>query len=339
MSTKGCIECEVEQDVEVFRKGHNQCKNCERLYCQTRVNTFPKVFFEQLLNHAKYHASTRKASGRERAGDFSLTFQEIENMHAAQNGKCFYSSIPYNLRSHTDWMCSLERLDNDLGYTIENYVLVCAEFNGAATWSTLKFATFIKHLGTIHPPNVVDFAQPLKTRKPHVKVVKYVKDGIEFVRCTQCMVEKPRAMFNKFLCEGCKECKRKADCNRREHGYGFMKLFVSRLKLNTKLRNVKGRNLEDSEMTFEYLVDLFKSQHGLCSYSGIPMNFGSHKDIDWLCSLERMNTSKGYIRGNVCFICFEFNTPDHTLRATGHTEVVGNSGWSKEKIEYLKLFI
>lgn len=83
-----------------------------------------------------------------------------------------------------------------------------------------------------------------------------------------------------------------------------------------------------------HVIEIFDEQRGLCAYSGIPMTFGSYHRDDWMCSAERKDTSIGYTRENVCFICYELNTT--VILRQGDDRTTGNSGWSREKVAYLK---
>jgi heme/copper-type cytochrome/quinol oxidase subunit 2 len=48
-------------------------------------------------------------------------------------------------------------------------------------------------------------------------------------------------------------------------------------------------------------------------------------------SLERIDVYNGYIEGNVCLVCLEFNTTDNTIKYKNIDENLENSGWTKEK--------
>jgi len=82
-----------------------------------------------------------------------LDLQQVLHMLEQQGGCCYYSGVPLEYkRPHSDWRMSLERLDNSLGYTPENCVLIAIEFNtsdqsrnkattevfGTAQWSREK---------------------------------------------------------------------------------------------------------------------------------------------------------------------------------------------------------
>ena len=70
---------------------------------------------------------------------FIISIDIILDKLLQQGGRCFYSGVPLNFREPwSDWFWSLERLDNDKGYTIENCVLVALGFNTAAQWTRMK---------------------------------------------------------------------------------------------------------------------------------------------------------------------------------------------------------
>lgn len=70
-----------------------------------------------------------------------------------------------------------------------------------------------------------------------------------------------------------------------------------------------------SDLTVDYLVDLYNQQSGLCYYSGESMVFGwidgkvNHNSL----SLDRLDPSKGYIQGNVVWCTYLINTMKQNL--------------------------
>jgi len=68
----------------------------------------------------------------------SLTFDDMLDLLLKQEQRCYYSGVPMCIIPNTHWRLSLERLNNDLGYTLSNCVLVAAEFNTRAQWSKEK---------------------------------------------------------------------------------------------------------------------------------------------------------------------------------------------------------
>lgn len=65
----------------------------------------------------------------------NITQEHILDLLDAQKGRCAYLNVPLRIESG-DWMMSLERLDNNVGYVQGNVVIVCVETNtGSFHWS------------------------------------------------------------------------------------------------------------------------------------------------------------------------------------------------------------
>jgi hypothetical protein len=69
---------------------------------------------------------------------------------------------------------------------------------------------------------------------------------------------------------------------------------------------IKGRARKmgfDFEVTPEYLGKLLNDQNSLCILSGLPLDFHSnHKNYSGTASLDRIDSSKGYLVGNVQWV-------------------------------------
>ena len=322
--TRTCSICgEVKAATEFYGTNKLQCKPCKKLIRLTRINSDPKEYFKELLKSAKQSAKERGEKGRVEASEFSITLEDVMKLHTTQNGKCAYSGIPYVCLLEQDWRASIERLNPQKGYVLDNIALVVLELNGCAQWSYAKIEELKGHLCTTFEPQTADFKCVRKNRENRGELEQFIINDIECVKCKFCSEVKPKVLFNSVLDNGCKECISKYHKDYKKTPYGHVKQMMLGMKSRTKERNDKGRNHDECDISYEDCVQIFNDQSGLCFYSGIPMKFGSYIETNWICSAERLDESKGYIKGNVCLICFEFNT--------GHSNV-----WSKEKISYLK---
>ena len=75
------------------------------------------------------------------------------------------------------------------------------------------------------------------------------------------------------------------------------------------LRRVKDRAKSSNfefNINIEYLMSIFNNK---CSISGVPIKFGKHwkKLSDQTASLDRIDSSKGYIKGNVQWVHKDVN--------------------------------
>jgi hypothetical protein len=74
-------------------------------------------------------------------------------------------------------------------------------------------------------------------------------------------------------------------------------------------RGAKSRGLE-FKVSIQYIWDVFLKQERICKLSGVLLKFGSTakgKSLEQTASLDRINPSKGYIRGNVQWIHQDVN--------------------------------
>lgn len=86
-----------------------------------------------MIRHS-IHSLTMKGRKRRKLGH-SLTEDDIVQLFLAQFGRCYYLNMPMKLDGKVSWRASLERINQDVGYTLENCVLACLEVNIAWQWS------------------------------------------------------------------------------------------------------------------------------------------------------------------------------------------------------------
>lgn len=107
----------------------------------------------------------------------------------------------------------------------------------------------------------------------------------------------------------------------------FYSPFKYIINSGPKIRNkVHGGGFDIDE---KYLKELWEKQDGICPYTGIrmmlPQNIGEQRNNGSLkkMSLDRIDSSKGYVKGNVEFVCLAIN------RAK-------NNRTKKELVDFLK---
>lgn len=81
-------------------------------------------------------------------------------------------------------------------------------------------------------------------------------------------------------------------------------------------RNCKRRNHEFN-LDLDYLRELWNNQNGVCPYTKIKLTLNTHrkqnKDFRYSASLDRIDSNKGYIKGNVQFISTAINYMKSTM--------------------------
>jgi len=147
---KECIKCKETKNLLNFAQSSvtkggfkNTCKSC--VHDQTMAYNYSlDGHLTKLCSTAKISAKHRESVGRnDESHQCTITVDYLKDLWNKQNGKCFYSDIDMNYES-VKWRASLERRDSYKGYTPENVVLCCIEFNGARQWSHEKIKKMIE---------------------------------------------------------------------------------------------------------------------------------------------------------------------------------------------------
>jgi hypothetical protein len=88
--------------------------------------------------------------------------------------------------------------------------------------------------------------------------------------------------------------------------------FFSSVKYKANVRNIKF------DLTLGYLDSLWLLQRGQCAYTGTPLEMGRKPTA----SLDRIDSSMGYVPGNVQFVCIDVNMMKWTLSETRFFELI-----------------
>ena len=161
------------------------------------------------------------------------------------------------------------------------------------------------------------------------------RTAVTFI-CDECGKEgiKPKTEYERNLRLGrknycCRECSIKGAAKTRtgKH-YQRSKAQVEHIKSisnNRKddftpfrytLRAVK-RRFKEVDIDLEYLKEIWEEQKGICPYTGLrlilPHDNNIHDiDLPHRASLDRINSSKGYVKGNIQYI----STPINYMKST-----------------------
>lgn len=76
------------------------------------------------------------------------------------------------------------------------------------------------------------------------------------------------------------------------------------------LRSAKARQVakgKDVDITLEYLKEVWETQRGVCPYLGVVLHLDPKDNPNLQASLDRIDSSKGYVKGNVQFISMTVN--------------------------------
>lgn len=168
-------------------------------------------------------------------------------------------------------------------------------------------------------------------------------------KCYKCKTWKDLTLFNKSrkltggVSKICRECYNKEDAvikcnksrnNRFKHAIknGDIEFYIKR-RINT----IKSRALKnniDFNLDAEYLISLWNKQNGNCFYSNIPMKNSMKKDgfQSWDGpSLDRIEPTLGYIKGNIVWCIFGINSFKQSLNIMLFEDMVKSITWWYEK--------
>jgi hypothetical protein len=122
-----------------------------------------------------------------------------------------------------------------------------------------------------------------------------INDGFICCDCNTYFPDKKNKIANTNMCKPCKSSKN--DDN-------LEKIFTRMVQNCIQLCKKREGPRCNMNLDTEYLKELYELQNGLCCISKIKMSLKVHSDFK--ISIERIDESNGYIKGNVCFICIEF---------------------------------
>jgi len=149
--------------------------------------------------------------------------------------------------------------------------------------------------------------------------------------CTDCGVLKPLTLFyttgkrvdgSPKYNSWCKACISKKQASYHKRTWGEDKLKYTAFKRTKSVRSYlqylrakaaqRAKNKE--VVSLDALELLWNTQRGLCALTGWPMTMElANGVVPTNCSIDRIDSSKGYIVGNVQLVCRAANVAKHDL--------------------------
>jgi hypothetical protein len=123
------------------------------------------------------------------------------------------------------------------------------------------------------------------------------KEAKILCKCTECNVTEkyvPAYQLVTGVSKRCSVCGYSNKLDQNPSWRGFGKIPGS--KLSRIINGAKNREIEFN-LEISYLSELYNNQKGLCYYTKIPIEFS-----DNTASLERLNSSLGYLKDNVVWV-------------------------------------
>jgi len=129
-----CIVCGEKTPSLFYSSRKNKCKTCLSLNYKNNIDKEEYIEKQRIWrsnNLIHYRVESAKHRAKRYNLDFQLTDKIIEDKLKEQNNLCYISKQPLSYKEN-DWnSISLDRLDSELGYTIENTIIVTKFVNNS----------------------------------------------------------------------------------------------------------------------------------------------------------------------------------------------------------------
>lgn len=317
-----CSACQIIKNNEHRIGTTNVCKKCMRIRNDNNL--------ELTLQRRLSSIEDRCKKQPHKKGDVDYSF--LLEQYYRQEGKCFISGITMSLGSHMNWQISVERIDNNIGYTKDNVVLICLEFqSGYRQWTREiwdEVCALSKGVKDAYPEELEFLKDKIEqAKKPNClfsrMILKKQNTTDTTKQCNECERWFPNDQFVSTQ-TFCKECR-----NERQKLYentlrGRLKKCLTGSKHSSIRRGMKH------SLTYDELLEVYERQGGRCAYSRIPLILSGMFQM----SIDRIDVNKGYEIGNVHLIILGLNVGDWSGVKNEEDEKDGCSGWNREKFLY-----
>lgn len=134
---KRCSECGLEKDILTqFTSHRKECKLCEKF---VRKNRTIETWANEMIRKTTARHQEFQTRAVPKLGEYDLDAQYLIDLYKTQNGRCSISGMKMVWSSNSDWMASVERIDDGGTYNRNNITLIVSELNCAQKWTPEKF--------------------------------------------------------------------------------------------------------------------------------------------------------------------------------------------------------
>lgn len=315
--TKYCAQCTFTLPTKQFHSDASQpdglnssCIECRKKQCIVIKNTYDgnlKNLFKDLVHNAKNRFI--KEGDARRPIKVYITIEDIKTLYT-QNDKCALSGIKMTHEAKAreertqhilnKYNISVDRIDSNKDYTLDNIRLVCGIVNRMR--SDLTDNEFFLIISAVTERNRQRIHFLLNDSKISISDIKQ-NDSI-----TAQLIDEQQS---KIVIDT-STSRQKYSCK--------LDNFIKKLLLNTKHNiNKRSKDLECT-ITENDIKKLYESTNGKCALTGISMTHIAYQNSDkvlknkWNMSIDRVNSTKGYIPNNIQLVCSIINKMKGDLR-------------------------
>lgn len=138
-----CSKCNKIKPIDEFQKGRKDkqyeyhfsyCNSCRKKQLYLSINDDVNKFLNDRYNRLKLRAEKNNIP-------FDIIKKDFIELYYKQKGLCFYSDKPLICKAgigYSRMSFSVDKIESDLGYTIDNIVFCGAKFNTIKSDLTLK---------------------------------------------------------------------------------------------------------------------------------------------------------------------------------------------------------
>ena len=280
-----------------------------------------------------------RRSARKREIPFELDIKSIWELYITQDRKCALSGIDLNfgsLSNSYEGTASLDRIDSSIGYIPTNVHWVHKEVNIMKSRYTPEyFINLCRNITKYNKRMVCRMVSKGKYKSPkkEIQTTTLIDIGLSTnligMKCGKLTVESKNSNFNNHrhesrwdcICECGKKiqiyesllsdvtkhcsCSSRLLGNKNPQWRGYKEISLTHF--NTIKKSARERGVE-FDIDIQYIWNLFLKQNRKCNLSGRNLKFETHRRLyDGSASLDRIDSSKGYVKGNLQWLHKEIN--------------------------------